>query len=229
MVIIVKEFLKRELVGWKKWEVLWFLIATIGIFIVNIVLGEDLLSLIAAVTGIICVVLAGKGKLSAYIFGVIHIVSFALFLFSAKYYGMLMLNIFYYLPMQFYGYYVWQKNMNPITHEVYKKNMTLKQNIILLVSVFVLTILYGMFLNYLNGNMPFVDALSTIISIVALYVSIKMYTEQWLLWIIVNAINIILWIHALVIDVGSVAILIMTLIYFVNSVLMYLKWKNETV
>lgn len=229
MVIIVKEFLKRELVGWKKWEVSWFLIATIGIFIVNIVLGEDLLSLIAAVTGIICVVLAGKGKLSAYIFGVIHIVSFALFLFSAKYYGMLMLNIFYYLPMQFYGYYVWQKNMNPITHEVYKKNMTLKQNIILFVSVFVLTILYGMFLNYLNGNMPFVDALSTIISIVALYVSIKMYTEQWLLWIIVNAINIILWIHALVIDVGSVAILIMTLIYFVNSVLMYLKWKNETV
>ena len=140
----------------------------------------------------------------------------------------IMLNILYYLPMQFYGFYEWGKNMNPDTHEVYKKKMSLRNTVILLISVFVLTVLYGLFLQFLNGNLPFVDALSTVVAIIALYISIKMYTEQWLLWIIVNIVTVIMWIYALNNGNGSVVILIMTLIYLINSIIMYFKWKNES-
>ncbi|WP_296866504.1 nicotinamide riboside transporter PnuC [uncultured Methanobrevibacter sp.] len=80
----------------------------------------------------------------------------------------------------------------------------------------------------LNGNLPFVDALSTVVAIIALYISIKMYTEQWLLWIIVNIVTVIMWIYALNNGNGSVVILIMTLIYLINSIIMYFKWKNES-
>ena len=130
--------------------------------------------------------------------------------------------------MQFYGFYEWGKNMNPDTHEVYKKKMSLRNTVILLISVFVLTVLYGLFLQFLNGNLPFVDALSTVVAIIALYISIKMYTEQWLLWIIVNIVTVIMWIYALNNGNGSVVILIMTLIYLINSIIMYFKWKNES-
>ena len=170
----------------------------------------------------------GKGKLSTYIFAIIHIITYALILYNSKYYGLLMLNILYYLPMQFYGFYEWGKNMNPDTHEVYKKKMSLRNTVILLISVFVLTVLYGLFLQFLNGNLPFVDALSTVVAIIALYISIKMYTEQWLLWIIVNIVTVIMWIYALNNGNGSVVILIMTLIYLINSIIMYFKWKNES-
>ena len=224
----MKEFLKEELSGWKKWEICWLLIATISISIINIILEHDIISLIAALTGIICIILAGKGKLSTYIFAIIHIITYALILYNSKYYGLLMLNILYYLPMQFYGFYEWGKNMNPDTHEVYKKKMSLRNTVILLISVFVLTVLYGLFLQFLNGNLPFVDALSTVVAIIALYISIKMYTEQWLLWIIVNIVTVIMWIYALNNGNGSVVILIMTLIYLINSIIMYFKWKNES-
>ena len=130
--------------------------------------------------------------------------------------------------MQFYGFYEWGKNMNPDTHEVYKKKMSLRNTVILLISVFALTVLYGLFLQLLNGNLPFVDALSTVVAIIALYISIKMYTEQWLLWIIVNIVTVIMWIYALNNGNGSVVILIMTLIYLINSIIMYFKWKNES-
>ena len=130
--------------------------------------------------------------------------------------------------MQFYGFYEWGKNMNPDTHEVYKKKMSLRNTVILLISVFALTVLYGLFLQFLNGNLPFVDALSTVVAIIALYISIKMYTEQWLLWIIVNIVTVIMWIYALNNGNGSVVILIMTLIYLINSIIMYFKWKNES-
>ena len=44
----MKEFLKEELSGWKKWEICWLLIATISISIINIILEHDIISLIAA-------------------------------------------------------------------------------------------------------------------------------------------------------------------------------------
>ena len=224
----MNEFLKKELSGWKAWEISWLLIATISITIITFILGEDILGLVAAVTGIICVILSGKGKLSTYIFAVIHILAYAYICFNAKYYGLLMLNVLYYLPMQFYGFIVWSKNMNPETNEVYKKSLSLKDTAILLAVVFAMTIAYGIILQILNGNLPFVDALSTVVAVVALIISIKMYTEQWLLWIIVNVINVFMWIQAFLNGSGTVAILTMCVIYLVNSVIMYFKWRNES-
>ncbi|WP_296807883.1 nicotinamide riboside transporter PnuC [uncultured Methanobrevibacter sp.] len=223
----MNEFLKDELSGWKSWEIGWLLIATIGITIITVALGEDYLGLIAAVTGIICVIFAGKGKLLTYFFAIIHIITYALIAYNARYYGILMLNVLYYLPMQFYGFYVWQKNMNPDTKEVYKKSLSRKNTAILLVLVFVMTMAYGLILQVLNGNLPFVDALGTVVAVVGMYISIKMYAEQWLLWIIVNIINLGLWIFAFLNGNGTIAILFMCIIYLVNSVIMYFKWKNE--
>lgn len=129
--------------------------------------------------------------------------------------------------MQFYGFYVWNKNMNPKTNEVYKRSLSMRDTMILLAVVFGMTIAYGIILQILNGNLPFVDALGTVISVIALIISIKMYTEQWLLWIIVNVINVFLWIQAFISGSGTVAILAMCIIYLINSILMYFKWNNE--
>lgn len=225
----MNEFLKKELSGWKVWEITWLLVATLSIAIITFILGEDILGLIAAVTGIICVILAGKGKLSTYVFAVIHIIAYAFICYNAKYYGLLMLNVLYYLPMQFYGFFVWNKNMNPKTNEVYKKSLSLRNTILLMIGVFGLTIVYGLILQILNGNLPFVDALGTVVAMIALIISIRMYTEQWLLWIIVNVINVFMWIHAFLNGTGTVAILAMCVIYLINSVIMYFKWRNEAV
>lgn len=43
----MNEFLKDELSGWKSWEIVWLLIATIGITIITVALGEDYLGLVA--------------------------------------------------------------------------------------------------------------------------------------------------------------------------------------
>ena len=80
----MNEFLKKELFGWKLWESTWMAIATVSITIITIILGEDLLGLVAAVTGIICVILAGKGKLMTYFFAIIHIIAYAYICYNAK-------------------------------------------------------------------------------------------------------------------------------------------------
>ena len=58
----LKEILKREMTGWKKWEVIWLFLATAVILGVSIYWKDSITGIVAALTGIWCVVLTGKGK-----------------------------------------------------------------------------------------------------------------------------------------------------------------------
>ena len=58
-------------------------------------------------------------------------------------------------------------------------------------------------------------------------VSIKMYAEQWILWIIVNVVSVIMWAIAFAQGNDSIATLLMWVVYLVNAVVMYRKWLKE--
>lgn len=219
--------IKNELQGWKKWEVIWLIITTFTITTLSIYWKDNLMGIVSATTGVICVVCTGKGKLSAYIFGAVNTFLYAIIAFKARYYGEVMLNAFYYFPLQFYGFYVWSKNMNPITKEVKKIRMNKKNRVILFAFVGIGTLVYGLILDKMGGNLPYVDGLSTVVSVVAMIISIKMYMEQWMLWIIVDIVTVIMWGVAFINGNDSIATLLMWVIYLGNAIIMYFKWNKE--
>lgn len=219
--------IKNELQGWKKWEVIWLIIATFTITTLSIYWKDNLMGIVSATTGVICVVCTGKGKLSAYIFGAVNTFLYAIIAFKARYYGEVMLNAFYYFPLQFYGFYVWSKNMNPITKEVKKIRMNKKNRVILFAFVGIGTLVYGFILDKMGGNLPYVDGLSTVVSVVAMIISIKMYMEQWMLWIVVDIVTVIMWGVAFINGNDSIATLLMWVIYLGNAIIMYFKWNKE--
>lgn len=53
----IKDAIKRELTGWKKWEIIWLLIATAVILGVSIYWKDSPTGILAALTGIWCVIL----------------------------------------------------------------------------------------------------------------------------------------------------------------------------
>ena len=130
----VKRIIENELKGWKKLEVFWLLIACTVICGLSIYWKDSFMGIISATTGVACVVCTGKGKLSAYIFGLVNCILYALISYKAHLYGETMLNALYYVPMQFIGFYIWNKNMNEETHEVKKIHMKNSQRIIWLFS-----------------------------------------------------------------------------------------------
>lgn len=220
--------LKNEISGWKQGEIIWLVLALTTIIGLSLYWGETLLGVVSAASGIMCVVCTGKGKLSAYIFGAVNTLLYASIAFSSKYYGEVMLNVLYYFPLQFYGFYVWNKNIDAETKEVKKRNMSRNGFVILWLCVAVITVAYGILLSSLGGKMPFVDALSTVVSVVAMIVSIKMFAEQWLLWIAVNVVTIFMWGYAFFVqDAENIATLLMWIVYLLNSIIMYVKWKKE--
>ena len=127
--------------------------------------------------------------LASYIFGAVNVVLYAIISFHARYYGEVMLNTLYYFPMQFYGFYVWNRHMNKETHEVEKKRMTKAGRGKLVFATAAGTAAYGLVLKALGGALPFVDALSTVASVVAMVISVKMYMEQWVIWIVVDVVD----------------------------------------
>ena len=223
----IKEYVKEEFLGWKSWEIVWLSIACITIFALSVYWKDTVMGVISATTGVACVVCTGKGKLSAYIFGMVNTLLYAIIAYKAKFYGEVMLNAFYYFPMQFYGIYVWSKHMNTETHEVEKREMKRKGKILLGLCVAGATIVYGFVLKMLGGSLPFIDALSTVVSVIAMIISIKMYAEQWILWIVVDVVTVIMWAIAFAQGNDSIATLLMWIVYLGNAVVMYVKWIKE--
>ena len=225
--INIRKTLKEETQGWKNWEKTWLLLATVSVFILSLYLDNNTLSIIVAVTGVISVICSGKGKLSGFIFGAINAILYAYIAYNTRYYGEMLLNLCYYLPLQFYGFYIWSKHINPKTKEVIKTKMTKQERLIVLILVIIFTVVYGFILLNVNDSNPFLDSFISILSIITMILAIKRYMEQWILWIGVNSARILLWILAYVNGVDNIAMILMSMIYLTNSIIMFIKWKNE--
>lgn len=221
--------IKNEFSGWKKWEVLWLISAVVIITGLSLYWGDSLMGIISAATGVACVVCTGKGKLSAYLFGLVNCVLYAIIAFEATLYGETMLNVLYYVPMQFVGFYVWSKNMNSETTEVTKKHMNTSGRIKLVIAIAAFTVLYGIALKYLGDAMPFVDSFTTVSSVVAMVVSVKMYAEQWWIWVAVDIFSVYMWWCDFASGSDNMATLLMWVVYLGNAFIMLVKWEKEVV
>ena len=224
----VKELLARELSGWKTWQIAWMAFATLTILGVSLYQGETLIGVLTALTGVVCVILCGMGRVSNYFFGTINTLLYAYMAWKARYYGDVMLNMLYYFPTNIIGWIAWSQNVDSETHAVYKKRMSLKQNVLLAAFCVVGVFGYGYVLKLLGGALPIVDSASTVLSVIAQILMIKRYTEQWIVWIAVDVVSVVMWIVALRTEGASVAVLWMWCVFLANAIIMYVKWLRES-
>lgn len=223
----LKRFVKEELTGWQPLEIAWLVIAAAVIIGLSVYWGDTPMGIISSTTGVICVVATGKGKLSAYLFGVVNCFLYAIISYQAKYYGETMLNALYYVPMQFVGFYVWNKNMNAETHEVNKRHMSWKARIIVTAGIALSTYVYGLVLRSLGGELPFVDSFTTVCSVFAMIISVWMYAEQWWIWVAVDIFSVYMWWIDFRSGSDNMATLLMWIVYLGNAVIMLIKWERE--
>lgn len=117
--------------------------------------------------------------------------------------------------------------MEEETHEVEKRWMQWNGRVCLLVAVAVGTILYGWLLKFLGDAMPFVDAFTTVSSVITLIISVNMYAEQWGMWIVIDAVSIYMWWKNYQVGSENIATLFMWILFLMNGILMLVKWNRE--
>ena len=224
---LMKKLVRGELSGWKGAEVAWLMTACLMILGLSIYWQDTVMGMISSVTGVVCVVCTGKGKLSAYLFGLVNSVLYAIISYQAKLYGETMLNALYYVPMQFVGFYVWSKNMNQETAEVIKRRMKPLGALCLTLAIALGTVVYGVVLKTLGDAMPFIDAFTTVASVAAMIISVRMYAEQWWIWVAVDVVSVYMWWCAFRVGNDNMATLLMWVIYLLNAVIMLIRWEKE--
>ena len=156
---------------------------------------DAILSGVAAVTGIICVILVSKGKRSQYIWGLVNVILYALLAYRATFYGEVMLNALYFMPTQFIGWYYWSKHMNYETNEVKSKVMTWKQILGWGAATLVTIFFVAKGLEFIGTGQFYAGSVSLTLSLIANVLMVKRYAEQWPIWIFVNVASIYMWIQ----------------------------------
>lgn len=221
----IKEFFK----GWTKLDFVWLLIANVIMLGLSIRNGDTAISMVCAVTGIVSVIFASKQMTSNYVVGLINVVLYAYLSYEAKLYGDFQLNAFFYVPMQFIGYYMWNKAKNKsIDHIVEAKRLTGEQAIFIAVGTIATILVYAKILDMLKGNITLIDSASTVLSVVAMILMVKQYTEQWYMWVLVNIVSIIMWAVSLSQGTGDLATLLMWCVFLINSIFGLVNWRKAS-
>ena len=224
-----RTLVKEELSGWKPFDIIWLVTVCVIITVMSILFKYDKsndqfywIHIVASACGIINVVLGGKGKLSNYLFGFIHCCLMIYITLISKLYADMGVTIYNFV-MQFVGFFTWSKHMNHETHEVKKIHLTNKARFINLAVIIAGTVLVGFLMKrYTDDLVPFADASKAVMQIVAMILMVRMFSEQWWLWIAINCVSIFMYIKA-----GNFPITMMYVVYLANSIIMCVRWEKE--
>ncbi|MEG2869694.1 MAG: nicotinamide riboside transporter PnuC [Terrisporobacter sp.] len=210
---------------WTMFEKVWLVLSTIIMIGLSIVWKDSAIALISGVTGIIGVVLCAKGKVSTYIFATVNVALYAIICYQNALYGEVMLNAFYFIPMNIIGFFLWSKRKGD-DGNVEAKTLTKNQLAVLFVGLAIAIFAYYQLLKSLGGNLQLVDSITTVTSVVALILQVTRYREQWLVWILVNIVSIVMWVMLLNTPEGSVTMIVMWTAYLFNSIYGYVNWSK---
>ncbi len=222
----------------------------------NIVLNW-ILSPVSALTGVICVVLVARGSYWNWTFGIANSVLYGIVAWQTGYYGDAILNIFYFLPTQYFIYKLWKRNRVEESSDIVKmKRFNWKQILIVTSVGIVSTLVLGFILNGVDhfavdvlkrnasiyNNIyeftgssllgPMLDSSTEFLQIGAEILLILRFAEQWIMWGLTNVLTIGMWIAVIVTDPTSSSYAIPTMImwvsYLVNSIYGMVMWYKKS-
>ena len=227
LIMKLTEFVKKELAGWKKSEVIGLLIV-VGIILANsIILKDNIIAVISAFCGIMYTVIAGKGKVSCYIFGLCGSGCYSWLAFQNALWGNLVLYLCYYVPAQIIGFFSWNRHMKQENREIVKKELNQKEkNILIVFCILGSAVMYLILLHFKDSN-PIIDGITTFLSIMGMYLTVKRCIEQWVIWFIVNTLSFFMWLNVIMSGQRVYSTLVMWLVYIILAVYFYKEWKNE--
>ena len=224
----IVKFIKSELGGWGKLERIIFPLEILVITAISFIINDSKIALVSAVCGILYTILAGKGKISCYGFGLCGTLCYSYISFLNMLWGNLALYLLFYLPMQILGIFKWKKHLKKSSQEIIKTKLNQKEIWIYLASAVVLSAVLSIILKNTGDSTPYIDGVTTVFSVFGMILTVKRCIEQWYVWILVNGLSVVMWIEAYLNGSNCLATVIMWVTYFLLAFYFLNTWKKET-
>ncbi|MFE4109156.1 nicotinamide riboside transporter PnuC [Kosakonia sp. YIM B13611] len=167
--------------------------------------------------GLLCIWLASLEKISNYAFGLINVTLFAIIFFQIQLYASLLLQLFFFAA-NIYGWYAWSRQTSQNEAELQIRWLPLPKAmswlavcvvVIGLMTFFIdpvfafltkiaVAVMQALGLNVVMPQLqpdafPFWDSSMMVLSIVAMILMTRKYVENWLLWVVINVISVVIF------------------------------------
>lgn len=220
----IKNWVKNELwVGYNLFEKLFLLSMLVLQIAVYFIVPDTVIGIISGISGVISVVLCAKGKISFYFIGFVQTISYLYLAWTNAFYGEVIENVFYLVTM-IWGIFLWKKNMQKNedgTKDVKSKKFNWWQWLISVVLTIIATVIMGYFLDSIGSNQAYLDAATNVMAIFAQLLMIWRFREQWLWWVVIDIICIIMWFN-----VGNWSMVAMYIAWTINAIYGWYNWSK---
>ena len=187
-------------------------------------LAANWLEIIGLISGLLCVWLLIRENVLTFPIGLIYAVVTVVVVARANLFADVLLNL-YYVIMNAYGWYFWIYGARERrTSEVLLVAWVPKKQWPMIVGVIVLgTVLMGLYFStQTQASLPYPDSFTTVASFVAMWMSAKKYLESWILWLVIDVIQVGLYIVK-----GIEAYALLYLIYLFMAVYGWFQWRRH--
>ncbi|MEZ5082817.1 MAG: nicotinamide riboside transporter PnuC [Bacteroidales bacterium] len=190
-------------------------------------LDTSWLEFIAVVFGLLSVWLAKQEKILVYPTGIISVLIYVYICFNVKLYAYAGINFFFFI-MSVYGWYMWSKKSDK---PVLKISACSVKNWITVAVMFGMSIIIIVALlkifkaddaEYWSTKIPYIDTVTTAIFIVSMWLMALKKVENWIFWIIGDAVSVPLYAYK-----GLVFTSFQYLVFLIIAVLGYMAWRKN--
>ncbi len=213
----------RELVTLKKVTliILFGLLAVqVGSFLLaNQYNAASVIGIFTGITEIISLILCDQGRLTTYSWGALSAGAWLFTDFENRLIGDIYSQIFYFV-MQFVGIYVWGRDIENQNNgiELKSRKMTWLQGGFWIVFSIILYLIVLYTSKKLNGTQIYLDATLLPLGIVGQVLMTYGYRSQWIAWIALDVINVVVWFNQLeVSSPASLSMLVLQILMTVNA------------
>lgn len=223
--------MRRFSQGWSLYERLWLLVFCGIAAAVTILSGDTPFGFSVFLSGVLCVILAAKGNILNYLVGMYNTFGYAWMAYQNGLYGEMGLNLFFYVPMNILGFFMWRKHIHAQKLEMRKMSVKALLGTALACVLSILAMGYALSL-IAGQNTPYIDATTNVLSVAATLLMVWRFREQWFAYIILNLFTVIMWsIRTAHGSPEGPMMLVMWSAYLINAVYGLLVWTrgaNET-
>jgi nicotinamide mononucleotide transporter len=180
--------------------------------------------LFAAALGFVAIYLQIKQNVWYWMVSIVMVSMYIYIYIDAKLYADMSLQV-YYLIISFYGWYMWlfgktvdhHKTALPVSKTPQKQGYLLG-----IISIALFFFIAWFLIQFTNSDLPYWDSYTTSLSFVATWMLARKKIENWLIWIIVDAVSVGIYIYKALYPT-AVLFLFLTILAWVG----YKQWQKD--
>lgn len=189
--------------------------------LLNNIQQTTLIEAIAVVFGILSVWYAQRENILVFPTGIISVLLYIYICIGVKLYADMGINAFYFV-MSIYGWYIWT-HQDGKTKEREISRTTFQEKVIIVIALIsFFLILYYVLTQHTDSNVPVIDATTTSIFLVGMWLMARKKVENWTFWIVGDLISIPLYLSK-----GLVLTSIQFSIFLALAVMGLIQWRRK--